>query len=153
MYLADGTDHHVTGDLNAQGLVLQRPGSLTRRRGNIHAGRPGDKNCVPLSGKRCGYSPKPLCGQFLCRSGKSRRHRVYVAVGTKNLTGAGTGNDKNAVIKRNGLQISFTVRDADTGGSIPGVAPIPTVSKSFRRIGGSLRRDRPLQDMSWPAWS
>lgn len=53
-----------------------------------------------------------------------------MTVGTKNLTGAGTGNDRNAVIKRNGLQISFTVKDADTGGSIPGVTPIPAVSKA-----------------------
>mgnify|MGYP001044422380 FL=1 len=75
-------------------------------------------------------APSPFADNFFADQAKTDGTGVYVTVGTKNLTGAGTGNDRNAVIKRNGLQISFTVRDADTGGSIPGVTPIPTVSKA-----------------------
>ncbi|MFR3754945.1 MAG: hypothetical protein ACLTW9_26595 [Enterocloster sp.] len=52
-------------------------------------------------------APSPFADNFFADQAKDGRYRVYVTVGTKNLTGAGTGNDRNAVIKRNGLQIKL----------------------------------------------
>lgn len=131
VYLAEGRTITVTGDLNTSriGVTTARqpdasPGGISTQAGQEI------KIAVPLSGSGVDTAPSPFADNFFADQAKTDGTGVYVTVGTKNLTGAGTGNDRNTVIKRNGLQISFTVKDADTGGSIPGVTPIPTVSKA-----------------------
>ena len=130
IYLETGRTITVTGDLNASriGVTTARqpaasPGGISTETGQEI------KIAVPLSGSGVDTAPSPFADNFFADQAKADGTGVYVSVGTRNLPGAGTGNDKNAVIKRNGLQISFVVKDAQTGGSIPGVTPIPPVSK------------------------
>ena len=131
VYLENGRAITVTGDLNVSRIgvttALQpeaSPGGISTEAGQEI------KIASPLAGSGVDTSPSPFADNFFADKGKADGTGVYVSVGTKNLSGAGANNDRNAVVKRNGLQISFYTKDADTGGSIAGAAPIPAISKA-----------------------
>lgn len=130
IYLETGRTITVTGDLDASRIGVTTAQQPAASPGGISTEAGQEiKIAVPLSGSGVDTAPSPFADNFFADQAKADGTGVYVSVGTRNLPGAGTGNDKNAVIKRNGLQISFVVKDAQTGGSIPGVTPIPPVSK------------------------
>ena len=120
----------VTGDLNASRIGVTTAQQPAASPGGISTEAGQEiKIAAPLAGSGVDTSPSPFADNFFADQAKADGTGLYVSVGTKNLSGAGAGNDKNAVIKRNGLQISFVVKDAQTGGSISGVPPIPPISK------------------------
>ena len=130
IYLETGRTITVTGDLNASRIGVTTAGQPAASPGGISTEAGQEiKIASPLAGSGVDTAPSPFADNFFADQAKADGTGLYVAVGTKNLSGAGAGNDKNAVIKRNGLQISFVVKDAQTGGSISGVAPIPPISK------------------------
>lgn len=130
IYLETGRTITVTGDLNTSKIGVTTAQQPAASPGGISTEAAQEiKIAVPLSGSGVDTAPSPFADNFFADQAKADGTGVYVSVGARNLPGAGAGNDKNAVIKRNGLQISFVVKDAQTGGTIPGVSPIPPVSK------------------------
>lgn len=127
VYLADGKTVTVTGDLNGARIGVtteKRPaaspeGIATEAGQEVKVAVPGEGNGATGA---C-----PFADNFFADQAKELG--VYVSAGTKNLTGAGADNNTNAVLRRNRLQISFAVNDADTGAALAGVPSIPAISK------------------------
>ena len=130
VYLESGKTVTVAGDLNASKIGVTTAQQPAASPGGISTEAAQEvKAAVPLAGSAVDTAPSPFADNFFADQAKEDGTGLYVSVGTKNLAGAGSGNDKNAVIKRNGMQISFIVRDAETGASITGAPVIPAVSK------------------------
>lgn len=133
VYLENGKMITVAGDLNVSKIGVTTAQQPAASPGGIST-EAGQQItiAVPLSGSAVDTAPSPFADNFFADQGENGGIGLYVTVGTKNLAGAGAAgaaNDKNAVLKRDGLQISFTVKDADTGGTINGAPAIPPVSK------------------------
>ena len=128
VYLEDGKAITVTGDLNVSKIGVTAKKQPAASPGGISTEAAQQVTvAVPLAGSAVDRAPSPFADNFF-----ADQNGLYVTVGTKNLQNSGASgatNDKNAVLKRDGLQISFTVKDTDTGGAIAGAPAIPPVSK------------------------
>lgn len=133
VYLEDGKTITVTGDLNIAKIGVTAKKQPSASPGGISTEAAQQVTvAVPLAGSAMDTAPSPFADNFFADQGGDGGAGLYVTVGTKNLTGSGASgatNDRNAVLKRDGLQISFTVKDADTGGTINGAPAILPVSK------------------------
>ncbi|RHB48083.1 hypothetical protein DW886_04645 [Enterocloster aldenensis] len=129
VYLGDGKVITVKGDLGGG-----RIGVTTARQPEVSPGGMATiaahevKIAVPGPGSSVNTAPSPFVDNFFADLAKEDGLGVYAAVGTKNLAGAGDNNDRNTVLKKNGLQISRFIREAGTGASITGAPELLPVS-------------------------
>ncbi len=121
----------VTGDLNVSkiGVTTQlqpeaSPGGVSSKAGQEI------KIAVPAGGSAVDTAPCPFADNFFADQSDSEEADVYISVGTKDIPNT-THNDRNAVIKKNGYMINFSVRERDTGGAVSGAPAIPSVPKAF----------------------
>lgn len=129
VYLGEGMVITVNGDLGGGRIgvtTAKQPEASPGGMATVAAHEV--KVAVPGTGSSVNTAPSPFVDNFFADLAKEDGLGVYVAVGTKNLAGAGENNDRNAVLKKNGLQISRFIREAGTGAPIAGAQSLPPIS-------------------------
>ncbi|WP_349769081.1 hypothetical protein [Hungatella sp.] len=125
VYLSEGKYMTVVGDLDTSAI-----GVTTARLPEASAGGASTQAAqevnvaVPLGRSAVDISPSPFVDNFFADRAGSEGTGLYVTSGTAGLSGAGENHDRNTVLKKNGYQITFFIKDADTGGSITGAPSI-----------------------------
>lgn len=129
VYLPAGKYMTVAGDLDASAIGIttaQLPDASAN--GTSTQDSQEIKVAVPLAGSAVDISPSPFVDNFSADRAGSEGTGLYVTSGTAGLTGAGANHDRNTVLKKNGYQITFFIKDANTGGGISGAPAIPAVT-------------------------
>ena len=95
--------------VTAEQLPLASPGGISSQPSQEV------KIAVPLTGSAVNISPSPFVDNFFADGAGSDGTGLYITTGTANLPGAGANYDRNTVLKKNGYQITFFIKDANTG--------------------------------------
>ena len=129
VYLAAGNYITVAGDLDTSAIGIttaQLPDASAG--GNSTQASQEVRVAVPQTGSAVDISPSPFVDNFSADRAGSGGTGLYVTSGTTGLTGAGANHDRNTVLKKNGYQITFFVKDINTGGGITGAPAIPAAT-------------------------
>ncbi len=78
---------------------------------------------VPSADYSGNLSSCPFADNFLADADSGSGAGIYATIGS-----AALNNSRNTVLKRNGYAVSFTYRDASTGGTVTGAPDIPSLS-------------------------